>query len=105
MTVRRSKIRNFVGMDITFKQNNRVCIKMKKYLLECIKTFESFGNKIKRGTNTLAKSNIFKLNSELELLDFEKSKRFHHIVYKLLFLYISGLGYISTLSYHFYVRE
>ena len=55
MTTRRDNNHNCIGMNIIFKEDNTVKIKIKEYLLECIENFELFGDKVKRGTNIPAK--------------------------------------------------
>ena len=82
MVVTRGKTHNFVGMDITFKDNGTVETLMKNYILEC---FEAFSEPIERGANTPSKQNLFNLNKS-EALTEEKMDVLHHIVAKLLYV-------------------
>ena len=45
MTVTRGKVHKFVGMDILFKENKTVEIKMVEYITGC---FEAFGEPLKK---------------------------------------------------------
>ena len=55
MTIRRDNNHNCIGINIVFKENSTVKIKMKEYLLKCIETFDLSGDKVKRGANIPAK--------------------------------------------------
>ena len=82
MVVTRGKVHNFVGMDVTFKENGTVEIIMKDYIAEC---FEAFGEPIDKDANTPAKNHLFEV-VEAPPLDNDKMEVFHHIVAKLLYV-------------------
>ena len=81
MTVTRGKTHNFVGMDLTFKDNGTVEILTQEYTRECI---EAFDEEIKKA-NTPAKHNLFDVNDIKQMSEI-RMEIFHHIVAKLLYV-------------------
>ena len=56
MVVTRGKEHNFVGMDMTFKDNGTIQVLMKDYITEC---FEAYGESIDKSANTPGKNHLF----------------------------------------------
>jgi hypothetical protein len=82
MTVTRRKHHVFLGMDLTFRDNGTVAIKMKEYLKEAI---INFGEDIARSAATPAKKNLFDINEKIPALGKQKKETFHSVVAKLLY--------------------
>ena len=83
MTVTRGKRHTYLGMNINFNDDGNISIEMKDYLK---KSIDAFGEQIKGTTPTPAKTDLFDTNDKTKQLCDEKSKRFHHIVSKLLYV-------------------
>ena len=81
MTVKRGRTHNFVGMNLTFKDNGTVEILMQEYIRECM---ESFDEEMKKA-NTPAKHNLFDVNDIKQMSEI-RMEIFHHIVAKLLYV-------------------
>eukprot|EP00560_Eucampia_antarctica_P006493 CAMPEP_0197824012 /NCGR_PEP_ID=MMETSP1437-20131217/1329_1 /TAXON_ID=49252 ORGANISM="Eucampia antarctica, Strain CCMP1452" /NCGR_SAMPLE_ID=MMETSP1437 /ASSEMBLY_ACC=CAM_ASM_001096 /LENGTH=107 /DNA_ID=CAMNT_0043423477 /DNA_START=345 /DNA_END=668 /DNA_ORIENTATION=- len=82
MSVTRYESRNFIGMDISFKDIGTVKTLMQEYIKECIKVF----NEGIKKANTPAKHNLFEVNDGKERSEatMEVSR---HIVAKSLYVY------------------
>ena len=97
MTVTRGKHHVFLGMDITFNDNNgTVTIQMKEYLKEAIANPGMDASKV---APTPAKKDLFTVDDVSEQLDKRQGEIFHSIVAKL--LYVSkrarSIGYFFPL--------
>ena len=86
MTVERGKIHKFVGMNFELLDSGRLKIIMKEYLEECIEYFGEVDENIKMTIGSPGGHDLFKVKEGLDRLDADKSKMFHHIVAKLLFV-------------------
>ena len=82
MTVKRGKEHVFVGIAFKIREDGKIEIRMKDYLLECL---ASYGEDVK-SYKTPAKKELFEINWDSNELNEEKSELFHHIVAKLLFV-------------------
>ena len=66
---------------------------MKEKLLEAI---EAFGENIDEKVTTPASSHLFMVKKQARKLDEEKSKKFHSLVAKLLYIMIRARTYLET---------
>jgi len=99
MTVTRGKLHVFLGMDITFNNNDgTVTILMKEYLKEAI---ADSGRDASKVAPTPAKKDLFTVEDRSEQLDKRQGEIFHSIVAKLLTFQISSyrclIGYCFPL--------
>ena len=84
MTVTRGLQHNFLGMDITFNQDETVTVDMSEYVCD---TLASSGIDLSGSTApTPAKRNLFELDEASPLLSKESAELFHRVVAKLLYL-------------------
>ena len=85
MTVTRGNKHNFVGMDITFRDDCKFEICMEQYLEESI---AAFPEEITRSSRTPAKGDLFNEDSDDERvkLNSTEAEVFHHIVAKVLYV-------------------
>jgi hypothetical protein len=84
MTVTRGKHHVFLGMDITFNNNDgTVTILMKEYLKEAIANSGIDASKV---APRPAKKDLFTVDGGSEQLDKRQGKHFHSIVAKLLYV-------------------
>ena len=89
MMVIRSKIHNFVGMDLDFKDDDTVGILTKDYIKDCI---EVFGDNMSTVVNIPGKHDLFTVIDEKTMSE-ERMDIFHHIVAKL--LYVSKIARVD----------
>ena len=71
----------YLGMDITFKYEGTVDIRMEEYVREAI---QAFGKDIITSANTPAMRTLFEVNKDSKILGSKKHDTYHHIVAKLL---------------------
>jgi len=84
MTVTRGKHHVFLGMDITFNDNDgTVTILMKEYLKEAI---TNSGMDVSKVAPTPAKKDLFTVDNGSEQVDKRQDEIFHSIVAKLLYV-------------------
>ena len=74
-------------MNISRKENKTVGITMKDYIREFFDVFELFEDEINKKATSDVKNNLFKLTEESKRLIKDKNEGFHHIVYKLLYVF------------------
>ena len=73
----------YLGMDITFKQNGTVEIRMKNFIKEAI---EASLEDVSNGVSTPAQRTLFDIDEDSESLGQKKSELYHHIIAKLLYV-------------------
>jgi hypothetical protein len=83
MTVTRGREHDFLGMHVTFTDNNEAKISMKSYLNEAI---QESGMSIEREAATPATKTLFEVNEGSQPLDKACSETFHSVVAKLLYV-------------------
>jgi hypothetical protein len=83
MTVARGREHDFLGMHVTFTENNEARICMKSYLHEAI---QESGMVIDRESATPATKTLFDVNETSSPLNKADSETFHSVVTKLLYV-------------------
>jgi hypothetical protein len=73
----------YLGMDITFKKNGTLEIRMKDYIKEAI---EASKEDVSKGVSTPANRHLFDIDETSERLSRDQSDLYHHIVAKLLYV-------------------
>jgi hypothetical protein len=93
MTVTRGKEHAFLGMHVTFNDDRTATIKMKDYVKEAI---SDFGDSITKSATSPARRDLFEIDEGSEGLTTDRSKVFHSVVRKL--LYVSKRGRLDTVT-------
>ena len=70
-------------MNVSFRGDGTFSILMKEYLIESI---DEYGEKVVGTTSTPARKYMFSVDENSEVLDENRSKRFHSITTKLLYV-------------------
>jgi hypothetical protein len=83
MTVTRGKSHKFLGMNISYETDGTAKIDMSRYTKECI---EEFTEKVDKISSTPASKDLFEIKENSPKLDKIRSKNFHSIVAKLLYI-------------------
>jgi hypothetical protein len=84
LTINRGKIHDYLGMELDFRQEKKVVIKMEKYIHGVL---EEAPNDMEGAANTPASKHLFQINNQSpEYLDQATAELFHTLVAKLLFL-------------------
>ena len=78
-----SKRHTYLGMDLTFKKDGTLEIRMKDYLKEAIAASKE---DVSKGVSTPANRHLFDIDETSERLSHEQSDLYHHIVAKLLYV-------------------
>jgi Reverse transcriptase (RNA-dependent DNA polymerase)/Zinc knuckle len=84
LTINRGKVHDYLGMELDFRQEKKVVIKMEKYIHGVL---EEAPNDMEGAANTPASKHLFQINNQSpEYLDQATNELFHTLVAKLLFL-------------------
>ena len=94
ITVSRGRKHTFLGMNIFMAENRTIQIDMKEQLLEAIELFREPINGV---VTSPAQHHLFQVNENAEQLDEEKSKIFHTVTQKLLYITKRGRLDLETL--------
>lgn len=93
LTITRGNIHTFIGMKLTFRDDGKLEVDLKDYLLEAIEEFkEELGPKV---SSVVAKW-LFETNDKARKLTEERAEIFHSVVAKLLWVSQQGRPDIST---------
>jgi hypothetical protein len=83
LKITHGKHHTYLGMDITFKDNGTLQVRMKEYLKEAI---VASGEDVSKRVSTPAQRNLFEIDETSKKLSTDKSDLYHHIVAKLLYV-------------------
>ena len=83
ITISRGKNHDFLGMNITLRDDGKFEIEMKKQVQEAI---DKFGESYNYPVKTVCKSNLWEVNEKSDRLDEKKSEIFHSVTAKLLYI-------------------
>ena len=83
MTVTRGKVHDFLGMNLTFKEDGTVEVRMQEYTEEYL---IEFGPDMNESAATPVKKDLFEIDEDSAVLNKKEGERFHSMVARLLFL-------------------
>ena len=85
MTVRRSKVHEYLGMTIDYSEPSQAKITMLNYVKEILTDFVKADHKSTGTKSRATPENLFVVNEEYEKVSTDKSVQFHNLVAKTLY--------------------